>query len=103
MQACFKAYAFAETKRCMFITPLTWVHPQEVTDDLKDFMRDVYEIAKDDAMFFTLGDYDWITVVAYDLSGDAIVACDYERRHPTSTDYWYDDEIDSNISKLGRI
>lgn len=101
MNLCFKAYATTinDNDEIFYRDNLVWIHPQEVNDDdLKDFMRDVFEIAKDESSA-TLTPYDWITVVAYDMDDNAVVACDYQRSHVNSEDYWYGDEISESIAK----
>lgn len=97
MQACIKSYAAREVSEDTYeFIPIEWVHPREVNDDeLMDIMRDVYEFSKD-----TTTSHDWITVVAYDMSWNAFVACDYERRHPSSEDRYYGNDIADEIARL---
>lgn len=97
MQACIKSYAAREVSEDIHeFIPLEWVHPREMNDnELMDIMRDVYEFSKD-----TTTSHDWITVVAYDMSGDAIVACDYERMRPGGEDRHYGDDIADELRHL---
>ena len=101
MNACFKAFAVREVSEdTNEFTQVDWIHPQWVNDnELNAFMHCIYESATDEAKDSGIT-YDWITVVAYDMSWNAFVACDYERRHPSSEDRYYGSDIADEISML---
>ena len=101
MNLCFKAFAVREVSEDTYkFTQVDWVHPQEVHENyLNDFMWCIFEDASYNA-FMSDPTYDWITVVAYGMDGNAFVACDYERRHPSSEDRYYGNDIADEIARL---
>ena len=101
MNACFKAFAAREVSEdANEFTQVDWIHPQWVNDnELNDFMYGIYEGAAYEAWENHIS-YDWITVVAYDMSWNAFVACDYERMHPGGEDRHYGDDIADELRHL---
>ena len=95
----FKAYAITDYGQWTNIEELYRTPPQIVIGEIEGFMKELFEIAQEHTKcYHTI--YHWITIVAYDRKGMATVACDYQRRHPTSTDYWYGNDINYHIAKL---